>query len=72
MDKLGKTLKEITDKKIPKQHLCPWLKTEKGRRLHCWQKGKRIKKSECTPCLLARLVQSTTYLEARQRAEKHS
>lgn len=72
MDKLGKTLKKITDKKMPKKHFCLWLKTERGWRLQCWQKGKRIKKSECTPCLLARLVQSTTYLEARQRAEKRS
>ena len=33
------------------EHYCRWLKRKK-----CWQKGKRIRRSECTPCLLAYLI----------------
>lgn len=48
---------------------CRWLDTEMGKRTICWQKGKAIKKSECAPCLLARLVQATTNNRARKKAE---
>jgi len=30
------------------KHYCRWLN---GRQ--CWQKGKHIRKSECSPCLVA-------------------
>jgi len=34
------------------RHRCRWVK---GRM--CWQKGKRIRKSECAPCLIAFMLQ---------------
>jgi len=48
---------------------CRWLATDKGKRTKCWQRGKSIKKAECTPCLLARLIQSLTNNKARKKAE---
>jgi hypothetical protein len=72
MNKLEESLDKIVKKRMPKKHYCLWLKPEKGRYLYCWQSGKRIKKSECTACLLARLVQSVTYLDARRKAKKPS
>ncbi len=48
---------------------CRWLATDKAKVTKCWQKGKAVKKSECTPCLLARLVQSLTSNQARKKVE---
>ena len=48
---------------------CRWLATDKGKATKCWQKGKAVKKSECVPCLLARLVQSMTYNKAKKKAQ---
>ena len=54
---------------IEMKHYCRWLATDKGKRTKCWQMGETIKKSECSPCLLARLVQATTNNKARKKAE---
>jgi len=32
--------------------------------LYCWQTGKRVRKGECTACLLARTASSLTYLSS--------
>jgi len=48
---------------------CKWLEDNKGKRTLCWQKGKAIKKSECTPCLLARILQSLSNNKAHKKAQ---
>ncbi|GAI05487.1 unnamed protein product [marine sediment metagenome] len=49
---------------------CKWLNDEKDKQLKCWQTGSSLRKSECAPCLLARLVQAVTSLQARKKATK--
>jgi len=47
---------------------CRWLSTDTGKRTKCWQNGKAIKQSQCSPCLLARIVQSLTSNTAKKKA----
>ena len=41
-------------KKAKYHHYCRWLKG--SRRYDCWQTTARLKKSLCTPCLLAMVI----------------
>ena len=34
-------------------HQCRWIKEN-----YCWQKGKTVRERECTPCMLACVIQS--------------
>ena len=36
-----------------KKHQCRWFRSR-----YCWQKSKTVKKSECTPCLVALLIRA--------------
>jgi hypothetical protein len=43
---------------------CRWLRSGKYKKpLFCWQKGKRVKKSECRECLGALRLSSITSYE---------
>lgn len=46
-------------------HSCRWLEGIK-----CWQKGKRIKKSECTPCLIVNMWSSLGWLHWKPSPKK--
>lgn len=48
---------------------CRWLNDGEGKRTTCWQKGKSIRKSECTPCLLMRIIENLTISQARLKAQ---
>jgi len=43
---------------------CRWLRSGKLKKgLFCWQRGKRVKKSECRECLGALILSSLTSYE---------
>lgn len=39
-----------------RKHRCIYLKSKEGKALWCWQRGDKVKRSECTRCLLGYCV----------------
>lgn len=47
------------------EHQCRWLKGHK-----CWQKGKRVKKAECMPCLFVNVASVTGWMHTDIKVKK--
>lgn len=47
------------------EHQCRWIQEK-----NCWQKGKRVRKSECLPCLVANIGSKLGWMHVDIKVKK--